>query len=637
MADQYGHTNPEHIPFVTRFSAPGRADPIWYRDECAQQRITTEVSRLNTRIDNILAGGVTYVGKVNYISPVENPTESQKQTPTDGSTAQYYHLSTATSDTCILASTGDLFIVDNPAAPGNQEFIWNGSSWEELGFEGLGSLAYSDTASGTYNVVTGASPVHTATTTSFSGQYHNVTSASLAKQVVTGMSYDTAQIYVAGSTDGGAQLPSITVTTGNIKQVTGVTTTTISIIDGVGTLPSLSYDTGSVNGVNSVTATTISIIDGVGSLPTRASITVVTGVSFDAGSLPTGKDTTISGLVSSWSAGSLPTKAAVTVVTGVTHTPATLSVEKGSIYEITGVGGLPSWSSQTKSINHVTSVTTSNIYQITGVGSLPSLTTKTVTVSDYLTLSATDTSLAIFSPISIEGVVNTWSTGGLPTRASLTVVTAVNTQAVTVMTGATWSAGSLPTRASVTVVTDASLTGTGAVTPQTATISQITGVGTLPALTTREQTIKEFNTQGTAPSLTAETSSIYQITGVGSLPTKKAQTVVTAVTTNSFTGVTNITFDPGTLPTKKAQTVVTAVTSGNATAVTSVTFSAGKLVAFTPIDVATSVSATKETVGVTLTSSSATITVSGKYDKTTSISLVTGTATVTVEGDPRSF
>ena len=604
-------------PYITRQQlADGRV--VWLADRDVRE---VEIPRLDNRIDNIVAGGVTYVGRVIKVSEAGS---GEGVTPTDGSTYQYYQR--VGESTWIKAANGDLMIVpgDTVFPEPDKEFIWvadhpttdpgGTGQWEEVGHEGQGAFAFVNEGYGFYSRTSSATPVHTATTTSFTGQYHNVTAAALAKQVVTGV---TAGGDTFGVISQEGTLPSLTYLTKNIKEVGTITTATISIIDGVGTLPSIDVKTATVKAVNAITTTTISIIDSVGSVPTRESVTVMTGVDFNAGQLPTGNTTEISGLVSSWSAGTLPTKQAVTVVT---------SVGTKSVTAVSGItfgqGSLPTRQSVTvvTGVTHTAAaldVKTGTATKMTSYGALPVLTT--TSNSNYMALSTTDTSLLIFYPI--DSLVGSWSAGTLPAGTDLTVVTSASLTSgggVTVLTKSIYEitgVGALPTLSSENVTFNA-VTAVG-----TATISQITGVGTLPVLTTTTQTISEFGTQGSLPTLTPKTKDIYQITGVGSVPTKKAQNVVTAVTTNNVTAVTGVTLDPGSLPTKKAQEVVTGVGSNNVAAVTSITFDQGTAPSVIYPELLTGFEATKETVGITLTSSSATVTVSGKYDKTTSITL----------------
>ena len=527
---------PDYTPFVTRFSAPGRSEPIWYRDQLAQDRI-----------DTILSGGVTYIGKVDKVA--SNASGTGAEDPTDGSTKAYYRKVGTTS--YVQATTGDLFIFPASSGP-DKEFIWNGSAWEEIGHEGQGAFAFVDEGRVTVPTCTSISLGYTATTTSFTGNYDKTTSATIVG--ATGLSFETLQPIVDYEEGTGA-LPSLTWSTKNIGGVTSVGTATISQITGVGQLPSLTPQTSTFNAVDGVTSTTISIIDGTGSLPTRQSVTVVTSATLDPGSLPTGTTTEISGLVSTWSAGTLPTRNSVTVVTSVALTSGgAVSVQTATVKE---------------------------------VGSLPSLTTKS---SNYITFLTSDTSLAVFLPI--EGLVSVWSAG--------------SSNSVTVVTGVSHTAAAIDVK--------------------TKSIYEITGVGTLPSLTTTTQTISEFDTQGSLPSLTVLTKNIYEITGVGSLPTKKAQTVVTAVGTKSITAMTGADFSAGVLPTKSAVTVVTSVGTANTAAVTTMTWNAGsfpELHEGAPVVMGTDpefggIALTMSTITATLGHTSTTVTVSGKYDKTTS-------------------
>ena len=184
--------------------------------------------------------------------------------------------------------------------------------------------------------------------------------------------------------------------------------------------------------------------------------------------------------------GSLPTKAAVTVVTGVSGGGGsrTLSYLHYSAPTATKGSYTPS-GSITLSRTADTALSTTTISQITGVGTLPTRASFT-----YNTVAASGTTLVISSATAyqITGV------GSLPTRAGVAVATGVSTQPnfsgnfsgtattalVTGVSGGSLTADTTSTNG-IKVVTDASFSGASAT---TSTISQITGVGSLPTMST---------------------------------------------------------------------------------------------------------------------------------------------------------
>ena len=223
-------------------------------------------------------------------------------------------------------------------------------------------------------------------------------------------------------------------------------------------------------------------------------------------------------------------------------------------------------------------LSTTSINQITGVGSLPTRESKTVVTSAINGASATFTG-------TVSAGSNTTSTGGTEYLEDATITGGGVTPTISYMH---FSAGSAPTRAAVNVVTGVSGGGgsrtlsylhytapsatKGSYTPagsvtlsrsanvalSTSTISQITGVGSLP--TRASFTYNTLTVSGTGDhcTLCVASASAYQITGLGSLPTKAGVSVATGVSTQpSFTG----TF-AGTATTA----LVTAVSGGSLTA-----------------------------------------------------------------------
>lgn len=127
--------------------------------------------------------------------------------------------------------------------------------------------------------------------------------------------------------------------------------------------------------------------------------------------------------------------------------------------------------------------------------------------------------------------------GTLPTASAINVVTGVSggggsrTLSYLHYTPASGSKGSYTPAGSVTLSRSAN------VALSSTTISQITGVGSLP---TRDSfTYNTLSVSGTGEhcTLCVSSASAYQITGVGSLPTKAGVSVATGVSTQpSFTG-----------------------------------------------------------------------------------------------------
>lgn len=124
---------------------------------------------------------------------------------------------------------------------GNKEFVYDGNKWDEFGdLSTLGSLAYKDSASGTFT------PSGSITLTETTATINTLSNA--------------------------GTLPSVSPVVENITPIASV-----------GSLPSSSYDSATE---------TVSI--SWGSLPTMgAAVSAITNVGFDAGSLPSAGSTTV--------------------------------------------------------------------------------------------------------------------------------------------------------------------------------------------------------------------------------------------------------------------------------------------------------------------------------------------------------
>lgn len=237
--------------------------------------------------------------------------------------------------------------------------------------------------------------------------------------------------------------------------------------------------------------------------------------------------------------------------------------------------------SGTISVSRSTNValSTASIGQITGVGTLPTRESKTVVTSAINGASATFTG-------TVSAGSNTTSTGGTKYLEDVTITGGGVTPTVSYMH---FSAGSAPTKAAVSVVTGVSGGGgsrtlsylhytapvatKGSYTPagsvtlsrsanvalSTSTISQITGVGTLPTRSSFTYNTLSVSGTGDHCTLCVSSASAYQITGVGSLPTAAGVTVATgAVSTQpNFTG---------TFAGTATSALVTAVSGGSLTA-----------------------------------------------------------------------
>lgn len=215
--------------------------------------------------------------------------------------------------------------------------------------------------------------------------------------------------------------------------------------------------------------------------------------------------------------------------------------------------------SGTISVSRSTNValSTASIGQITGVGTLPKRESKTVVTAAINGASATFTG-------TVSAGSNTTSTGGTKYLEDATITGGVVTPTVSYMH---FSAGSAPTKAAVSVVTGVSGGGgsrtlsylhytapvatKGSYTPagsvtlsrsanvalSTSTISQITGVGTLPTRSSFTYNTLTVSGTGDHCTLCVASASAYQITGVGTLPTKAGVSVATGVSTQpNFTG-----------------------------------------------------------------------------------------------------
>lgn len=144
----------------------------------------------------------------------------------------------------VTVTSGNVVIYDQ------KEFVWDGSKWDEFGdLSNLGSLAYKNTASGTFT------PSGSVTVTE--------TSAAIATLATTGT------------------LPSVNPTVENIDPIASV-----------GTLPSATY-----------TSATETLSIDWGTLPTKGtSVAAITDVGFSAGTLPTaGSETVLTGATAAFS------------------------------------------------------------------------------------------------------------------------------------------------------------------------------------------------------------------------------------------------------------------------------------------------------------------------------------------------
>ena len=202
-------------------------------------------------------------------------------------------------------------------------------------------------------------------------------------------------------------------------------------------------------------------------------------------------------------------------------------------------------------------LSTASINQITGVGTLPTSESKTVVTSAINGASATFT-----GTVSVGS--NTTSTGGTKYVEDASISGGGVTPTISYMH---FSAGSAPTKAAVSVVTGVSGGGgsrtlsylhytapsatKGSYTPagsvtlsrsadvalSTSTISQITGVGSLPTRSSFTYNTLTVSGTGDHCTLCVASASAYQITGVGTLPTMSTVNVATGVSTQpNFTG-----------------------------------------------------------------------------------------------------
>lgn len=202
-------------------------------------------------------------------------------------------------------------------------------------------------------------------------------------------------------------------------------------------------------------------------------------------------------------------------------------------------------------------LSTISIGQIIGVGTLPTRESKTVVTSAINGASAT-----FIGTINVDS--NTTSTDGTKYLEDATITGGEVTPTISYMH---FNAGSAPTRAAVNVVTGVSggggsrtlsylhytaptatkgsYTPAGSVTVSrsanvvlaTSTISQITGVGSLPTRSLFTYNTLTVNGTGDHCTLSVSSATAYQITGVGTLPTKSGVSVAIGVSTQpSFTG-----------------------------------------------------------------------------------------------------
>ena len=175
----------------------------------------------------------------------------------------------------VTAIEGDWAIYDKydgQTKIGTIESIWNGTTWQEFGdLSDMGSLAYKDSASGTYT------PAGSVSTPSFTGtqatiQVEGTPSGSISAPQFTG---DEATVNVSGTAQ--AQVftgspvdytPAGTNSGGNVT----LTYETINSIESVGTLPSATMPTYTVeNETLTITAGSFS----AGTLPVKGADTVV--------------------------------------------------------------------------------------------------------------------------------------------------------------------------------------------------------------------------------------------------------------------------------------------------------------------------------------------------------------------------
>lgn len=109
-------------------------------------------------VDNLVAGGVKYVGK------------SADSRLSDGSEVGNISVDGKSG---YSAAQGDLVIKDDGTGGKPSEFIWNGTQWSEFGAgSALKGLAFKDSATGTVNV-TGSAADNGALTVDFTNATYN--------------------------------------------------------------------------------------------------------------------------------------------------------------------------------------------------------------------------------------------------------------------------------------------------------------------------------------------------------------------------------------------------------------------------------------------------------------------------------
>lgn len=257
-----------------------------------------------------------------------------------------------------------------------------------------------------------------------------------------------------------------------------------------------------------------------------------------------------------------------------------------------------------------------------------------ITPAGTVTLSrSASVSLSTASINQITGV------GTLPTKAAVTVVTGVSGGGGSKTLSYLHYSAPSATKGSYTPAGTVTLSRSADVALSTSTISQITGVGSLP---TRDSfTYNTLTVSGTT--LCVSSASAYQITGVGSLPTKAGVTVATGVSTQpnfsgTFAGTATSTLVTGvsggslTANTTSANgiKVVTDASFSNASATTSTISQitgVGSLPTMSAVSVATGVATQPN---FTATFKGTTVTPTGTI--TTSTTTLTATGTYTPEG-----
>lgn len=493
---------------------------------------SAELSDLIARVvklENAMIQGVQYVGVLDETmsTDVYDGSSVTQLTLRDGTTV-YFDDGSSGHDDPSDRYYGPGAIVILPSANGepSKQFIWNGTTWEELGSntENFGDFAYADTGSGTYSKAT-----------------------SVSKPTFSGTP---ATITVSGKATGSVSKPTFSGTAATITSKGNLAGHTIKI-------PYTPAGTVGIDTNISTASKNLTVITGVGSLPTTSSQTVVTGLPTTTGKLISAFSTTSINKVTA--RGSLPTTAAQDVVTGFSEGLGKPIAEYSttSVGKVTGLGTLPAATSGTvhevASISNQT-VSTAQIYSMTSTGSVTTATVKTI--SGLGSLPTTESKTFVTDGTGITGV------GSLPSSGNATVGTSLTAGTLpTASTGSSWA-----------TVTDEVLTLTPVLvsfnagafpTLNTTVIKQITGLGSLPttaALST--STVRGVTSIGALPS--SANSTVVTAT---TLPGRTASTVVSSVsaaslvTTAEKSVLTN--FDPGTLPTCSSQKVVADITLGS--------------------------------------------------------------------------